>query len=224
MKLDVRDREGKKVKSIEVDEQVFGVKPHRSLVHQALLAHRANRHRGTHKTKSRGEVRGSTAKIRRQKGTGGARQGSIRSPLRRGGGVAFGPRPRSYRQDLPKRMRRLAVRSVLSAKAADGKLQVVDDLAIDTPKTKDLQTVLQNLGFDRTTLVVTGKPASAVKQSASNLPNVSCLPAAYLNVLDLLSSRGLLMTEEAVRVAEAVWGGERATKRRAAIPEAAASG
>ena len=104
MKLDVRDREGKKVKSIEVDEQVFGVKPHRSLVHQALLAHRANRHRGTHKTKSRGEVRGSTIKIRRQKGTGGARQGSIRSPLRRGGGVAFGPRPRSYRQDLPKRM------------------------------------------------------------------------------------------------------------------------
>ncbi len=224
MKLDVLDREGKKVKSIDVDDQVFGVKPHRSLVHQAMLAQRANLHRGTHKTKSRGEVRGSTAKLFRQKGTGRARMGSNRSPIRRGGGVAFGPRPRSYHQDLPKRMRRLALRSVLSAKAANGTLRVIDALAIETPRTKELRTLLDTFGFERSTLVVTGQPSVAIKHSVRNLQKVKWLPAAYLNVLDLLSHRSLLMTEDAVHVAEAVWGGERATKRRAPIPEVAANG
>ena len=224
MKLDVRNNAGKKVKSIEVDELVFGLKPHRPLVHQALLAQRANQHRGTHKTKSRGEVRGSTAKIFRQKGTGRARQGSIRAPHRRGGGVAFGPRPRSYRQDLPKRMRRLAIRSVLSAKAGDGSLQIIDKLALDTPRTKDLRSVLDNLGFERSTLVVTAQPQPGVKLSARNLPKVSWLPAPYLNVLDLLSHRGLLMTVEAIRAAEALWGGERASNRRAPLQEVASSG
>lgn len=223
MKLDVQDRQGKKVKSIDVDDQVFAVKPHRALVHQAMLAQRANQHRGTHKTKSRGEVRGSTRKLFRQKGTGRARMGSVRSPIRSGGGVAFGPRPRSYSQQLPKRMRRLALRSVLSAKAADGKLRVVDDLAFEKPQTKELKSVLEALGFERSTLVVTGNTAEAIKKSAGNLPNVSWLPAAYMNVLDLLNHQGLLMTEEAVHVAEAMWGGERATRRRAPVPEAVAS-
>ena len=220
MKLDVRDRAGKKVKSIEVDEQVFGLKPYRSLVHQAMVAQRANLHRGTHKTKSRGEVRGSTAKLYRQKGTGRARAGSARSGIRRGGGVIFGPRPRSYRQDLPKRMRRLAIRSVLSAKAANGSLQVVDELTIESPRTKEMLGVLQKLGFDRSTLVVTAQPEPIVKLSVHNLPKVKWMPADYLNVLDLLNHRGLLMTEEAIRRAEALWGGERANKRRAPLPEA----
>ncbi|MDP3767037.1 MAG: 50S ribosomal protein L4 [Dehalococcoidia bacterium] len=215
MKLEVRDSAGKKVKSIDVDDQVFGLEPRRSVVHQALLAQRANQRQGTHKTKTRGEVRGSTAKLFRQKGTGRARQGSIRAPHRRGGGVAFGPRPRSYRQDLPKRMRRLAIRSALSAKAANGSLQVIDKLSIERPRTKDLEDVLQRLGFERTTLVVTAEPDNAVKLSLRNLPRAKWLPAAYLNVVDLLSHRGLLMTEEAVRAAEALWGGERATRRRA---------
>jgi len=219
MNLDVVDRQGKKVRSIEVDDIVFGVKPHRAVVHQALVAQRANNRRGTHKTKTRGEVRGSTIKLFRQKGTGRARQGSIRAPHRRGGGIVFGPRPRSYDKDLPKRMRRLAIRSVLSAKAADGNLQVVDDLSMEAPKTKELQSVLKNLGFERKTIVVTAKPDDVVKRSAANLPNVKWLPAAYLNVLDLTANRGLLMTEEAVRLAEALWGGERALKRRAPLPE-----
>ena len=223
MKLDVQDREGKKVKSIDVDDLVFATKPHRSLVHQAMLAYRANLHRGTHKTKSRGEVRGSTRKLFRQKGTGRARMGSNRSPIRRGGGVAFGPRPRSYHQDLPKRMRRLALRSVLSAKVASGKLRVIDTLSFDKPQTKELKNVLAALGFERSTLVVTGQSLETLKKSVSNLPNVSCLPAAYMNVLDLLNHQGLLMTEEAVHVAEALWGGERATKRRAPVPEVPAS-
>ncbi len=224
MKLDVRNRDGKKLKAIEVDEQVFGLKPHRAVVHQTLLAHQANRHRGTHKTKSRGEVRGSTVKIFRQKGTGRARQGSIRAPHRRGGGVAFGPRPRSYRQELPKRMRRLAIRSALSAKAADGSLQVINNLKMESPRTKEILAALLNLGFQRSTLVVTGKPDPMVKLSVRNLPKVTWLPAPYLNVLDLLSHQGLLMTEEAVRAAESIWGGERATQRRAPREEAVARG
>ena len=222
MKLDVHSREGKKIKTIEVDDQVFGLTPHRAVVHQAMVAQRANLHRGTHKTKTRGEVRGSTAKLFRQKGTGRARQGSVRAPHRTGGGVVFGPRPRSYRQDLPKRMRRLAIRSILSAKAADGSLHVIDDWGLEQPRTKELRSVLGNLGLDRTTLVVTSKPEEAVKRSARNLPKVKWLPASYLNVLDLLSHQGLLMTEDAVRVAEALWGGERAAKRRAPAPEVAA--
>ena len=224
MKLDVRNREGKKLKSIDVDEQVFGLKPRRAVVHQALLAQQANRHRGTHKTKSRGEVRGSTVKILRQKGTGRARQGSIRAPHRRGGGVAFGPRPRSYKQSLPKRMRRLAIRSALSAKAADGSLQVINNLTMDSPRTKDILFALLNLGFERSTLVVTSEPDPTVKLSVRNLPKVDWLPASYLNVLDLLSHRGLLMTVDAVRATEAVWGGERATQRREPKEKAVADG
>lgn len=224
MKLDVFDRTGNKIRSIDVDDQVFAVTPHRALVHQALVAYRANQRQGTHKTKTRGEVRGSTAKLRRQKGTGWARVGSIRSPTRRGGGVAFGPRPRSYRQDLPKRMRRLAIRSVLSAKAQDGALRVIDGLTIEAPKTKELIAVLRNLGFERSTLVVTARPEPAVKLSVRNLPRVSWLPAAYLNVGALLSHQGLLMTEDAVRVAEALWGGARATERRATLPEVITGG
>jgi large subunit ribosomal protein L4 len=221
MELDVFDREGNKVRSIEVDELVFGLSPRRSVVHQAMLAQRANQHRGTHKTKTRGEVAGSTRKLYRQMGTGHARQGSIRAPHRRGGGVVFGPRPRDYDQALPKRMRRLAIRSVLSAKAADGDLRIIDTLHMDAPKTKELEALLEALGFERRTLVVTAQPEAMVKRSAGNLTRVKWLPAAYLNVLDLLNHRGLMMTEDAVRVAEALWGGERATKRRAPLPEAA---
>ena len=221
MQLDVLDRQGKKIKSIDVDDAVFAVKPHRSLVHQTLLAQRANKRQGTHKAKRRGEVAGSTAKLYRQKGTGRARAGSARAPNRRGGGIVFGPLPRSYRQDLPKRMRRLAIRSVLSAKAANGSLQVIDDWGIEAPRTQDVRTVLDTLGLDRTTLIVTARSEEALKLSARNLPKVKWLPAPYLNVLDMLGHRGLLMTEEAVRVAEAYWGGERATKRRAPLPEVA---
>lgn len=219
MKLTVRNAEGREIRTIEADDRVFGLEPHRDVVHQAMLAHLANRRRGTAKTKTRGEVRGSTAKLYRQKGTGRARAGSARSPIRRGGGRAFGPRPRDFSQRLPKRMRRLAIRSVLSAKAADGSLQVLDALPIEQPRTREMVTVLHKLGLDRSTLVVTAQPDPSVKLSARNLSRVTCLPANYLNVGDLLSHRGLLMTVEAVRVAEALWGGERATRRRAPLVE-----
>ena len=213
MKLKVHDTAGKEVDSIDVDDAVFGIEPNAPVVHQALVAALANRRMGNASTKTRGEVAGSTRKIRKQKGTGASRQGAIRAPQHRHGGTVFGPRPRSYRKDLPKRMRRLAIRSVLSAKAADGSLRVLQELPPALPSTKAIAGVLQALGFERSVLVVTGAADASVKASARNLQKVNLLPAAYLNVADLLASQGLLMTVDAVRGAEALWGGERAKKR-----------
>ncbi len=221
MQLDVVNSSGKNVKSIEVDDLVFGIKPNKAVVHQTMVAQRANLRQGTHSTKTRGEVAGSTRKLFRQKGTGRARAGGIRAPHRRGGGITFGPKPRSYKQDLPKRMRRLAIRSVLSAKAAGGDLRVLDALTLEKPSTKELAALIGALGFERKTLVVTASPETAIKLSAKNATNVKWIPASYLNVLDMLSYRGLLMTEDAVRIAEGLWGGERANKRRAPLPEVA---
>ncbi|HEY7801170.1 MAG TPA: 50S ribosomal protein L4 [Dehalococcoidia bacterium] len=213
MKLSVHDIAGKEIDSIEVDDAVFGIEPNGPVVHQALVASLANKRVGTATTKTRGEVAGSTRKIRKQKGGGTSRQGAIRAPQHRHGGIVHGPRARSYDKDIPKRMRRLAIRSVLSAKAADGSLRVVQELPNATPSTKAIAAVLQALGFERSVLVVTGQPDAVVKSSSANLQKVSLLPAAYLNVADLLASQGLLMTVDAVRGAEALWGGERAKKR-----------
>lgn len=214
MKLTVHDIAGKEVDTIEVDDAVFGIEPNGPVVHQALVASLANRRMGNASTKTRGEVAGSTVKIRRQKGTGASRQGSKRAPHHRHGGIVFGPRPRSYDKELPKRMRRLAIRSVLSSKAADGTLRVVQELGFDKPSTKSMAGVLKALGFDRTCLVVTGAADENVKASARNIETVNTLPAAYLNVADMLAAQGLLMTVDAVRGAEALWGGERARTRR----------
>jgi large subunit ribosomal protein L4 len=213
MKLPVHDVSGKEVDSIDVDDAVFGIQPNEAVVHQALVASLANKRMGNASTKTRGEVRGSTAKIRRQKGTGASRQGSKRAPHHRHGGIVFGPEPRSYDKALPKRMKRLAVRSVLSSKAADGSLRVVNDLGIDRPSAKQMAGVLEALGFERSVLVVIGQANEGVKLSVRNIDRVKTLPAAYLNVADLLASQGLLMTVDAVRGAEALWGGERAKKR-----------
>ena len=197
---------GKRVRKITVDDTVFGISPNGAVLHQAFVAQRANQRRGTASTKSRGEVQGSTRKIRAQKYTGRARQGSNRSPVRVGGGVAFGPRPRSYRQALPKKMRRLAIRSALSGKVADGQLHVVDKLGFAEPRTKEVVRVLHNVGIERSVLIVTGEPDRSVLTSARNLLKTKVLPAAYLNVVDMLTHRDLLLTEAAVRVVEGLWG------------------
>ena len=220
MKLSVHDAAGKEVDSIEVDDAVFGIEPNGPVVHQAFVTAMANRRMGNATTKTRGEVSFSTKKIRAQKGTGASRQGSIGAPQHRHGGIAFGPRPRSYAKDLPRKMRRLAIRSLLSAKAADGSLRVVTDLGVSKPSTKAMAGVIKALGFERSVLVVTGETDANVKASAGNLENVNLVPAAYLNVADMLASQGLLMTVDAVRGAEALWGGERAAKKRAAKVEA----
>jgi len=214
MKLTVTDTTGKELEAIEVDDAVFGIEPNQAVVHQAFVASMANKRVGTASTKTRGEVRGSTAKIRRQKGTGASRQGSKRAPHHRHGGIVFGPRPRDYDKAIPKQMRRLAIRSILSAKAADGSLRVVNDLGIAEPSTRAMSGVLKALGAARSALVVTAAADESVKMSTRNLDRVKALPAAYLNVVDMLNAQTLVMTVDAVRGAEALWGGAAAGRRR----------
>jgi large subunit ribosomal protein L4 len=220
MKLAVFDTQGKEVGSIEADDLVFGLPPHAAAMRQALLAQLANRRAGSANTKTRGEVAGSTRKIRRQKGLGAARQGAIRAPHHSGGGIAFGPKPRSFKQALPKRVRRLAIRSALSSKAAEGELRIVRGFDLDAPKTRSVVEMLGRFDMARSVLVVTETSNRNLLLSARNIQGTTVLPADYINVADVLSHRGLLMTEEAVRRAEALWGGDRATKRRAPLPEA----
>lgn len=215
MQLAVRDARGADLDPIEVDDAVFGIEPNEGVVHQTLVAQLAARRGGNASTKSRGEVRGSTAKLRRQKGLGMARVGSNRSPIRRGGGVAFGPKPRSYVQRLPKRMRRLAIRSVLSSRVAEGRLHVVDSLGVEEPSTKAATALLSNLGVERSALVVTGAPDRAALLSTRNIPGVRTVPADVLNVADMLAHRTLVLTVDAVRRAEELWGGDRASGRAA---------
>jgi large subunit ribosomal protein L4 len=174
------------------------------------VTQRANQRAGTANTKTRGEVQGSTRKIRMQKYTGRARQGGIRAPHHVGGGVVFGPRQRSYAKDLPKKMRRLAIRSALSGKVADGQLVLIDQLAFEAPKTKEMIRILKNVGIERSALVVTGGPDRMVQASARNLQKTKVLPAAYLNVVDMLNYNKILITEDGVRVAEQLWGSREA--------------
>ncbi len=217
MKLDVRTAAGASAAPIDVDDSVFGIEPNEAVVHQTLLAQLAARRAGSANTKTRGQVRGSTRKTRPQKGGGTSRQGSIRSPLRRGGGVVFGPSPRSFVQRLPKMMRRLAVRSVLSARAADQRLLIVDGLGIAEPSTKAVVELLKNLGVERSALIVTGGPDRAAHLSARNVDGAQVLPADTLNVGDMLSHHTVLLTVDAVRRIEALWGGDRAGDRRAVV-------
>ncbi len=217
MKLPVLNVEGKELRQLDVDESVFGIEPNAAVLHQAFVTGRNNRRSGTVQTKTRGMVQGSTRKIRRQKYTGRARQGSIRAPHHVGGGTVFGPHPRSYSQALPKKMRRLAIRSALSGKAADGELVVVDRLAFKIPKTKEMRRLLVNVGIERSALIVTGQPDRTVLMSVRNLAKTKVLAASYLNVVDMLNHQKLLMTEEAVRVVQGLWGRKKTAAAQPAV-------
>ena len=206
MEVPVYSLSGEVVKNIEVSDSVFAVPFNQAVVHQALVRQRANARQGTSSTKTRGEVAGSTRKLFRQKHTGLARAGSKKSPIRRGGGVTFGPKPRDYRQAMPKKMHQLAIRCVLSAKARDEELKVVEELKFKQPKTKEMAGVLAALGVDSSALIVTSEPEENVVKSARNLAGIKTMPANILNVVDILSYKTLLMTEAAVRQAEKIWG------------------
>ena len=194
------------VRHIEISDDVFGVPFNQAVVHQAMVRQRANARQGTANTKTRSEVSGTTRKLFRQKGTGYARGGSRRSPLRRGGGITFGPKPRSYRQAMPKKMRRLALRCVLSAKAGEGELMILEQLKLDEPRTKEMARILAALGVDSSALIATSEPEEYVVTSARNLPGIKTIPASLLNVIDILSYKMLSMTEAAVRKVEQLWG------------------
>jgi len=197
---------GEVVKHIEISDHIFAVPFNEAVVHQAMVRQRANARHGTASTKTRAEVSGSSRKLFRQKHTGFARAGSRRSPLRRGGGIIFGPRPRSYKQAMPKKMRQLALRCVLSAKVKVRELMVLEQLKLDEPRTKEMAQILAALGVDSSALIVTGEPESSVVKSARNLPGIRTIPVSLLNVVDILSYKTLLMTEAAVRKAEEIWG------------------
>lgn len=206
MQVPVYNTDGEKVRDIEISELVFNVPFNETLVHQVMVAQLANERHGTADTKTRSDVSGSTRKLFRQKGTGNARAGSSRSPIRRHGGVTFGPHPRDYRQATPKKMRQLALRCILSNKVREGELKIIDQLQFAEPKTKEMNRILGVLGIDSKVLVVDSKPEMNMIKSARNLNEIKTLPANLLNVVDLLSHKMLVMTEDAVHKAEELWG------------------
>jgi large subunit ribosomal protein L4 len=205
MIVDVHDKQGQVVERAELDDSVWAIEPNIQVMHQALLRQLANARLGTKDTKTRGEVRGGGAKPWRQKGTGRARQGSIRSPQWIGGGVVWGPHQRSFKQDMPRKMRRLAVRSALSAKVRDDRVIVMTGLGDVEPKTKAMKEVIAALPESRSFLIVTDGKVNPIRKSAGNLPNVWVIDARYLNVRDILKFDRMILTQEAIPVVEGLW-------------------
>jgi large subunit ribosomal protein L4 len=213
MRVPVKDMNGQQVGEVELNETVFAAPVNQAVMHQALVRQLSNRRLGTHDTKSRSEVAGGGKKPWRQKGTGRARQGSTRAPNWVGGGIAFGPTPRKYVKALPKKMNRLALRSALSVKAAADQIVVVDNVAIDQPKTKAVMKLLANLGVgEQSVLLVMPEKSAAVWLSARNLPQVKTLLSGYVNVRDLLGFDKLVLTKAALEHIEAWLGTEAETE------------
>ena len=221
MKLDVRNMSGAVVDSVEVLDDVFDAPMNAALLHQVMVGQLANKRQGTAKVKTRSEVAGGGAKPRPQKYTGRARQGSIRSPQWRGGGVVFGPTPRSYRQRTPKRMKRQAIRIVLSDKARGQQLVVVNELLLENAKTKNLVQALNALEVDSPMLLVGAEMDQAIVRAARNIPRVRTLPVEQLNAVDVLNAKRVVLTVDAVRKAEELWGGDfvRIKRQPAAVLE-----
>ena len=206
MQVPVYNLMGEVTDHLDVRDDIFALPFNTAVVHQAMVRQLANKRQGTAATKARGEVTGSTGKLYRQKGTGRARKGSIKSPLLRGGGVVFGPSPRSYRQSMPKKMRRLALKCLLSAKVREENMMAVEALDFGKPRVKDLVDILSALGVDSNALIVTAQSMPALVKSAHNLANAKVVPSALINVLDLLSYKTLIVTVPALRKIEQIWG------------------
>ncbi|RLC79813.1 MAG: 50S ribosomal protein L4 [Chloroflexi bacterium] len=206
MLVPMYNTEGKQVGEVELRSDIFEAPVNVPLMHQALVRQLAHARLGTHKAKSRGEVNRTKAKWYRQKGTGRARHGSRNANLFVGGGVAHGPNLRKYTKKMPRKMRHAALRSALSAKAADDQIIVVDALEMEAPKTKEMVKVLKNLGLDQRVLILLPEQHEPTEKSARNLPQVKILRAGYLNVRDLLKYDQVLMPEGALPVIESILG------------------
>ena len=207
MEIPLKNSRGEAVGNIEVSEQIFNVPFRAALVHQVMVAHLANRRVGTVSTKTRAQVRGGKAKPWRQKGTGRARHGSRNAPQWRHGGLAFGPKPRDYHQNTPKKMRRLAICCLLAQRAREGQITVLEELEIPGAKTRESVRLLADLKITSKCLVVSGTPAPLLGRAFRNLPRVKSLPAYTLNALDILNYDHLLMSVDAVRKVEELWAG-----------------
>ena len=206
MRVPVYNTEGNQVDEAELQDQIFAAPINKPLMHQALQRQLANARLGTHKVKTRGEVSGGGRKPWRQKGTGRARQGSNRAPHWPGGGIVFGPIPRSYEQKMPRKMRRQALRSALSVKAAGSQVKLLDTLEMAEPKTKAMIDILSKLRLEESVLILLPQHDEAVLRSVRNLPRVKTLVAQYLNVRDLLDYEYILMPLRSLEVIEGILG------------------
>ncbi|MEI3392097.1 MAG: 50S ribosomal protein L4 [Clostridia bacterium] len=204
-KVDVYDINGKKVSDVELNENVFGIEPNEAIVHEVLVNYLANQRQGTQSTKTRAEVRGGGRKPWRQKGTGRARQGSIRAPQWIKGGIALGPKPRSYKYTVNKKEKRLAIKSVLSSKVLENKLTVVDKLELAEIKTKSMVNALNNLKLEGKTLVILPEKNLNVQASTRNIEGAKAILANTINVYDLLRYTNLVLTLDTVKKLEEVY-------------------
>ena len=204
-KVDVYDIKGKKVSDIELADSVFGIEPNENIVHAVLVNYLANQRQGTQSTKTRAEVRGGGKKPWRQKGTGRARQGSIRAPQWIKGGIALGPKPRSYKYTVNKKERQLAVKSVLSSKVLENELVVVDSLPLNDIKTKEMVKALSNLKVEGKALIMLPEKNEKVQKSARNIEGVKTTLVETINVYDLLKYNKLVVTEDTVKKLEEVY-------------------
>jgi large subunit ribosomal protein L4 len=206
MEIPVFSMAGRQVGSVELPAAVFGRRINRDLMHQALVRQLANARQGTHKAKGRSEISKSTAKIYRQKGTGRARHGSRRAPIFVGGGVAHGPQPRSYRKKMPRKMRREALRSALSAKARSGDIVLLESIGLDAPKTKSMVDIVDRLVEDSSALLIMSTKDENVEKSVRNISDVKMLMAGYLNIRDLLGYEKVIMSLEALEAIHGILG------------------
>lgn len=205
--IDVYNQEAQAVKQIEINDKVFGIEPHQQSIFDAVVLYLNNRRQGTHSTKTRAEVSGGGRKPYRQKGTGRARQGSTRAPQWRGGGVAFGPKPRQYKMKMNRKVRRLALRSALSEKFQANEMKVIENLTFDVIKTKKAVALMDKFGFDRKTLFVATPEEDVEKAflSMSNIPNAKLLTIPQLNVYEIVNSDKIVFTEKAAASAGEVY-------------------
>ncbi len=209
MKFAVMNMNGQKVSDVELPDEIFGIpkdKINKGLMHQAYVRQMANARLGTHKTKTRGEVAMTTAKMYRQKGTGRARHGAHSAPQFVGGGKAHGPQPHKYTKHMPKQMRRAAIRNALSALVADQQLVIVDKLEVSAPKTKEIRKVLDNLVGESSALVLLADANPPLERSISNLADARYLRANYLNIRDLFTFDKVIMPLDALEVIKGIWG------------------
>ena len=204
-KVDVYNMQGKKVSDVELNEAVFGIEPNETIVHSVLVNYLANQRQGTQSTKTRAEVSGGGRKPWRQKGTGRARQGSIRAPHWVGGGVALGPKPRSYNYTVNKKEKRLAIKSMLSSKVLENKLVVVESLPLKEIKTKEMARILNNLKVEGKAVILLPEKDEIVQKSARNIEGVKTLQVGTINVYDLLKHKNLVVTEDTVKKLEEVY-------------------
>ena len=202
--LALLNQEGSQVGEIKLNDSIFGIAPHQQAMFDAVLLQRASLRQGTHKTKTRTEVRGGGRKPWKQKGTGRSRQGSIRSPQWRGGGIVFGPTPRKYNLKMNRKVRRLALKSALSFKVLENEMVILNELTLAAPKTKEMVAILDKLEADKKVLLIVDANNNNALLAARNIPSVKVIPATGINVLDLLDARKVIATEDAINHIEEV--------------------